>query len=221
MSSSFQALIFDFNGTLLWDTPLHNLAWDRYLKRHAISISDAEKNRLLHGKTNNEIFRLLLQRPLDPEELAACSEEKESIYRELCLDRKIQLAHGATELFAWCRGHTIPMAIATSSYRPNVDFFIEQFDLLQWFERDLIIYNDGNIRSKPDPQIFLIASEKLAVRPADLIIFEDSLAGIQSAEAAGAGKIIVVNSNRDSDLTSPHLIIDSLIDFDCEHWLRN
>jgi len=48
--------VFDFNGTLFWDTSFHNRAWDIFLENHSISLSDSEKHESLHGRTNREIL---------------------------------------------------------------------------------------------------------------------------------------------------------------------
>ena len=190
-----KAVIFDFNGTLLWDTKLHNRAWDVFLKGHGIVLSDEKKNYVIHGKTNNDIFKSLFKKEFDAPSMNKLSEEKESIYRNLCIETNIQLADGAVELFDYCKHNKIPFAIATSACKQNADFYINRFDLLKWFDADSIVYNDGTIKSKPDPEIFNIAIQKMNRNPKDVIIFEDSAAGINAATAAGAGEIIIVNSN--------------------------
>ncbi len=192
-----KALIFDFNGTLLWDTHLHNRAWDVFLQKHNIYLSDADKNQVIHGKTNQDIFKNLFNKEFDARVMTRLSEEKESIYRKLCLETDVQLADGAIELFEYSKHNGIPFAIATSAGKENVDFYIHRFNLLKWFDVDLIIYNDGTIKSKPDPEIFNIAIKELNTAPEDVVIFEDSTAGINAAIAAKAGEIIIVNSNNE------------------------
>jgi beta-phosphoglucomutase-like phosphatase (HAD superfamily) len=207
-----KALIFDFNGTLLWDTPLHNKAWDIFLVQHRIDLSDEEKTHVIHGKANNDIFKAIFNKEFDPPVLKKLSEEKESIYQDLCLETNIQLADGATELFDFCKSNAIPFAIATSSYKQNIDFYIKRFGLLKWFDEERIIFNDGTIRSKPDPEIFEIAIRKLNCRPENVVIFEDSIAGIKAAIAAKAGEIIIVNSNNDNYDGYGFQVINSLRD---------
>jgi beta-phosphoglucomutase-like phosphatase (HAD superfamily) len=209
-----KAVIFDFNGTLLWDTALHNQAWDVFLQKHRIGLSDADKARVIHGKTNNDIFRELFRRDFDAGALQELSEEKEAIYRGLCVQTGIQLADGAIGLFEFCRAKAIPFAIATSSYRENAEFFIDRFGLLSWFDPGLVIYNDGTIRSKPDPEIFAIAMARMGRRPQDVVIFEDSISGIQAAAAARAGRIVIVNSSRDDYSAYRHQVIHDLTEFD-------
>ncbi len=60
-----------------------------------------------------------------------------------------------------------------------------------------MIYNDGNIKSKPDPQIFQKAMNTMGLKRDETLVFEDSISGIIAAENANAAKIIIVNSNND------------------------
>ena len=62
------------------------------------------------------------------------------------------------------------------------------------------MYNDGTLKGKPEPDIFLRASARMQLSPSELIIFEDSKAGIKTAERAGAGKIYIVDSVGDPEL---------------------
>lgn len=214
MKKKYKAIIFDFNGTLLWDTPLHNKAWDIFLKEHHIRLTDKEKNTIIHGKTNKEIFKCLFKKEFDPHELNTLSEEKETIYRELCINSNIQLTQGSIHLFEFCTVKRIPISIATSSSQANVDFYIEQFGLLRWFPPDLIVFDDGTIKSKPDPAIFNTAMSRLNMKPNHVIIFEDSHAGIKAAEEAKAGKIVIVNSTNNNYADYRHEVLTDLTRFD-------
>jgi len=210
----YKGLIFDFNGTLLWDTPLHNLAWDRFLEKYHFVVSHEEKHEHFHGKTNREILEFLFRRELSTDEMEDLAEEKEILYRELCLEVNLGLAEGVRELFDYCTLNNIPMAIATSSQKINLDFFVQRYELHRWFSPERIVYNDGTIRSKPDPQMFHITMDRLGLKPEEVIIFEDSLAGIRAAEAASTGKVVVVNSNQERYPDVSHEVIIQFADFD-------
>lgn len=214
---SIKGVIFDFNGTLLWDTQLHNTAWDVFLNKHGISLSDEKKHQQIHGKLNTEIMRFLFGNKLESEEMERYILEKESIYQGLCMDMDdFSLAEGTIALFDHLKKKEIPFAIATAADLVNVDFYIKTFHLYKWFKKEYIIYNDGTVRGKPFPDIFLKALDVLGIEGKDSVIFEDSISGIKAAEAAGAGKIIIVNSN-DSDYTEfkdKHPIINNFNEVD-------
>ena len=155
---SKKSVIFDFNGTLLWDTQLHNIAWDIFLKKYGISLSDEEKHQRIHGRLNSEIMKYLFDNKLTNEEIKRYTLEKEYEYQRLCLELdNFSMAEGTVELFEKLKRRGIPFAIATASDLVNVEFYIKTFNLYKWFKKVHIIYNDGTVRGKPFPDIFLKA----------------------------------------------------------------
>ena len=192
---NIKAVIFDFNGTLLWDTKLHDDAFDIFLGKKGIRLSNQEKKDKIHGRHNEDIFNNIFPVKLTKEEIKAFSLEKEQIYRDICLQTDLPLAPGATEFFDFLKSRKIPFTIATGSERENVDFYFEHFQLNSWFDYSKVIYNDGNIKSKPHPQIFEIALNILGAQNTETLIFEDSVPGIQAAENVKAGEIIIIDSN--------------------------
>ena len=187
-------VIFDFNGTLFWDSEYQEKSWDEYLQYHDIQLTAAQKKEYIHGRNGKDTFEILFKRELSDEEVHQFTEEKEIIYRNECLRNTMELAPGAITLLNELREQNIPIAIATASGKSNVDFFIEKFGLLDYFETENIIYNDGTVKGKPDPEIFLKAMDQLGVDREKSIIFEDSFSGIQAAINSGASKVIIVNS---------------------------
>lgn len=190
-----KGVVFDFNGTLFWDTKIHNKAWDIILEKRGIRITDTEKNEKIHGKNNNDIWNTLFTEQVPEDEIDRFCFEKERIYRELCLKTDLQLAPGARDFLNFLMINKIPHTIATASGPENIDFFFRHLKLNYFFDRSKVIYNDGNILSKPHPQIFLIAIEILGILENETLVFEDSIAGIMAAENAGVGRIIIVDSN--------------------------
>lgn len=197
------AVIFDFNGTLFWDTKLHNKAWDIFLEKKGIGLSDQEKNARIHGKNNEDILRNII--PVIPpiEDIKKMSLEKERIYQDLCFQQSnMPLAPGAEDLLYFLLNHSIAFTIATASESENVDFYFRRLALSRFFDKSKVIYNDGQILSKPNPHIFQEAIRVLGVKESETLVFEDSIAGIIAAENARVRDIIIVNSS----------------DFDYSHW---
>jgi beta-phosphoglucomutase len=202
----YRGALFDFNGTLLWDTSYHNRAHDIFLEKHHIYLTDEEKSFKIHGKPNPEVFDALFERPLSPEEIRGMILEKELIYQQLIV-QDLRFAPGAEELLCWLKDERIPFAIATSAGIENVDFYFQHLNLERWFDRSLVIYDDGSFMGKPEPDIFVKTAERIKLPPSEIVIFEDSKAGIIAAERAGAGKIYIVDSNHDNYSPFTHTII--------------
>lgn len=188
-------IVFDFNGTLFWDTQLHIEAWMKYCAAHDVPLTLEEFYGKVHGKANEAIFEILFNGKLSPEEAAVEAEEKERIYREICVERGLGLAPGAEELLDHLKEIGMPFTIATASHKTNVDFFYEFARLNRWFRFEDLVYLDGTLPGKPAPAMFAKAMRIIGRTPADVLIFEDSPPGIQAAINAKAGSIILVNSD--------------------------
>lgn len=207
-------VIFDFNGTLFWDSEFQETAWDKYLESHNLNLTSAQKKEYIHGRNNKDTLEFIFKRELNDLEIEKYSEEKEIIYRNECIKHKMQLAPGAVELLNYLKAHGIPMAIATASGKSNVDFFINKLNLLNYFAEDHIIYNDGRIRGKPHPDIFEKAFEILGVNSYDSIIFEDSFSGIQAAINCKVANVIIVKSTKENYSEFKFPIIEHFDEFD-------
>jgi beta-phosphoglucomutase len=195
MAPELHGIIFDFNGVLLWDSHLHERAWQAFaLEKRGRPFTAEELKNHMHGRTNAEILGYLYGRPVAGAELAQYVEEKESAYQQMCLQAgdEFQLSPGAVELLDWLQTAEIPHTIATSSDKGNVDFFWQHLDLARWFAYDRLVYDDGSIPGKPAPHMYLRAAAQLALPPARCIVVEDSISGIQAAAAAGMGCVVAL-----------------------------
>ncbi len=204
-----KGVVFDFNGTLFFDTHLHNAAWDTFLERHGMVLNTEEKNLKIHGKNNSEILKGLFEQDLSKSDIQVLSIEKEDIYQEFCLGGSMELAPGAVEFLSFLTREKIPFTIATASDLYNLEFYFDQLKLSRYFDISTIVYSDGTVKSKPDPDIFLKAINLLDIEAGHTLVFEDSLSGIRAAERAGVGKIIIVaSSNHDYNEWSHQRIQD-------------
>ncbi len=191
----FKGVIFDFNGTLFYDTPKHIEAWREYSARlRGTPFSDDEMEKHMLGHTNEDIIAYAIGEKPDKKMVQRLAAEKEAVYREMCLNdmKNTKLAKGAVEFLEYLEQNSIPHTIATASDKTNVDFFIEIFHLKNWFDVSKIVYDDGKIPNKPEPDIYLKAASNLSLKPCECLVFEDAMAGIESAKRAGIGGIVAV-----------------------------
>lgn len=192
-----KGIIFDFNGTLYWDSQLHYDAWREYSKLlRGIEFTDEEMRDKMFGHTNEDIIEYAIGKKPTKDMVEKYGKEKEALYRKRCLlnPEKFKLAPGAIEFLNFLKENNIPRTIATMSEWDNVEFYIKEFHLENWFDIDKIVYSDGIISGKPAPDIFQIAAQKINLNPKDCIVVEDAIAGIKSAKSAGIGKIIAIAS---------------------------
>ncbi|MDY3844956.1 MAG: HAD family phosphatase [Ruminococcus sp.] len=200
-----KGIIFDFNGTMIFDEKFHNIAWRKFLENQiGRSVSDNEFQKYVHGRNAEATLSYFLQRNLKIEEVMMLEEEKEVIYRSLCLKSSdFKLADGLSEFLNELLNAGVPFTIATASGLKNMEFFFEQLNLSKWFEFDKVVYNDGTLPGKPEPDLFLKAADKIGKDIKKCVIFEDAGSGIEAAKRAGANMIIGVESmlNRDTLLS--------------------
>lgn len=211
---AIKGVIFDFNGTLFFDTHLHNQAWNIFLKQHSFTLTDEEKNKRIHGKNNAAILSNLFSDALTTEDIKRLSIEKEDIYQSLCLKEDMKLASGSEDILEYLVGNEVPFTIATASDLYNLEFYFEHLNLNRYFDLSKIVYSNGKVKSKPNPEIFLKAMDILNINPDQTLIFEDSPAGIKAAESAKAKKIIIVKSTNDDYSKWNHQIIRSFSEID-------
>lgn len=195
MITDCKGVLFDFNGTLFFDSDKHVLAWGKLSKDlRGDGISPEELQTHFYGVPNNRAIEYLLQRSCSEEELTEYSKRKEAYYRKYCREDKknFHLVSGATALFSTLQEKEIPFAIASASIKDNIDFFVESFGLETWFDRDRIVYDDGRFRNKVE--MFRYAASVIGVPVENCLIFEDSESGIRDALKAGCRNVVVVDS---------------------------
>ncbi len=210
-----KAILFDFNGTMFFDSEKHDQAWQIFLPKFSTRFISLEEQLAYnpHGRSNDAIIRHFLGEELPQEKIRAFSEEKEQIYRDLCLDdpENLKFVDGLTEFLDDLKRRQVPMNIATASEKSNLDFYIREFHLENWFDPDKIAYIDGKTRGKPEPDLFLKAAQNIGMHPQDCVVFEDSPHGALAARRAGVLKVFAIERTPGAfgDLThTDHVISD-------------
>jgi len=191
----YKGIIFDFNGVLWFDSHLQEQVWRQMsIEIRGIPLSLEEITIHVHGRNNRHALEYLTGESLSVKEIENLTEKKEETYRRLCLAEgdRFTLSPGATELFEYLIAHRIPHTIATASEKTNLDFFINHLSLEKWFNRELIVYDDGSFPGKPSPDIYLRAARNIGLEPGVCVVVEDSVSGIEAAATAGIGCVIAL-----------------------------
>lgn len=189
-------IIFDFNGTMFFDSKLHIRAWASYVEEiTSVSVNERDIEKYIVGKTGKEILEHFLGYELNQDMIEQLSEEKEGIYRKLCRDSKARLAPGLKKFLDFLVENNIPRTIATTANLSNVMYYFETFDLYRWFEPDKVVYHDKRYRDKPAPDLYLVACKLINKAPERCLVFEDSRLGIMAAESAGVKNIVAVKGD--------------------------
>ena len=149
------------------------------------------------GSTNKQVSVSLFGNLLSEGEISALGNEKEEIYRKMYRPH-IKPVVGLPQLLQYVAGQGIPIALATSAPPENVEFTLQATGLKKYFG----VITDSSMvsRGKPDSQVYLVTANKLGVKPAECIVFEDSVPGIKSAINAGMRVIVVATTHKPEEL---------------------
>ena len=184
MGMRYKGVIFDLDGVICSTDELHYLAWKEIADRCQIPF-DREMNDQLRGVSRMESLERILSHgrgEWTQEQKRRLAEEKNARYRELLgtLSEK-DILPGVPETLQALRARGLALAIGSSS--KNAVVILERLGLSGWF--DAVADGTQIKRSKPDPEVFLLAANKLGLPAADCLVVEDAQAGIQAAHAGG------------------------------------
>lgn len=199
-----EGIIFDLDGTLIDNNAYHIDAWKEFYKKMNMEFTpDTYKNRI-NGRISKAIFPNILGRELSDDEIMQYDDEKESLYRTLYRPH-IQPVKGLLDFLEKLKQENYSMAIATSGLPPNIEFMFENIAIKRYFSA---VVNASNIiKGKPHPEIFEKAAEAINANPKRCIAFEDSVAGIRSAKAAGMKVIGLTTTHTKEDVREADFII--------------
>jgi len=188
--TTFDAIIFDFDGVILNTELYHFKAWERALAKQDIVFtwSDYEdcKSRgkafvIKKVETEHEIS-------FDDETIKKLMLDKDQYFKEfsMSLSEKDYIP-GSLNYIKALFDSGMPLGVASSGVTTKK--LIKQFKIDAYF--NIILDGSDDIKRKPDPDIYLAAARELCVSPKKCLVFEDSLVGVEAAKAAGMTVVYV------------------------------
>lgn len=178
-----KAIIFDMDGVLVDSEPFHIEIENRQFSLNGIPISEEEHQSYM-GSTSVVMWNKIAEHhklPIPVEELIE-QNRLESI-RYFSALNEIPVMPGLVDLLEKLQTKNYPMAVASSSYPEIIDLILERTNLKKYFQ--VIVSGQEAGKSKPEPDIFILAAQKLEVKPEYCLVVEDSANGIKAANAAG------------------------------------
>lgn len=185
-AGSFQAYLFDCDGTIADSMPLHYLGWKQALSEQGCDFPE-DLFYKWGGMPVHEIISTLNQQQGLNMPVEAVAIRKESLYYEYL--PRLTAVPEVLEVIETSHG-SLPFAVVSGSTRESVTASLGSLNLLDKFQT-LVCAGDYQ-RSKPHPEAFLLAAERLGVPPQNCLVFEDTHMGIQAATAAGMASIKIL-----------------------------
>ncbi|MBQ6559900.1 MAG: GNAT family N-acetyltransferase [Erysipelotrichaceae bacterium] len=214
VKQKIEAVLFDFNGTLFFDSDINRIAWKDTLEELSGGKLDfATFYMQCVGTRNQPLVEKAFEElgiPVDEEQVMYWAKRKETrYYQEYCRKyERNQLAPGAIDFISYLKEKGIPYTMCTASLIENVEFYFSHLGLDKWFDINKVIYDDGiHINKK---EMYLDGAAILEKPIRSCLVIDDSLQSIQGAIDAGCRQIIAIRNESTPDLPE---IIQTVDDF--------
>ncbi|MFS4494304.1 beta-phosphoglucomutase [Maribacter sp. 2308TA10-17] len=185
--------IFDLDGVIVDTAKYHYLAWRNLAEELGFEFTE-EQNELFKGVSRKRCLEILLEIgnvKATQEQFDLWMIEKNEDYLKYIekMDAS-EILPDVAKVLDYLKERNIPIALGSAS--KNAKPILEKVKLLSYF--DCIVDGNNVTKAKPDPEVFLIAAEKLGVDPNNCVVFEDAVAGVEAANAANMVSIGIGDS---------------------------
>jgi len=180
------AVLWDMDGTLVDSEEFHWLSWRDTMAAEGLPIT-RDQFVVTFGQRNDSILPRWLGAHAAPDRIQRVGDVKEALYRKLVRNSGIAPLPGAAEWVRRLYQEKWRQAVASSAPRANVEIVLEVIGLAGCFQA--IVSAEDVTAGKPNPQVFLTAASRLAVAPAECVVVEDAVAGVEAARRAGMRSI--------------------------------
>lgn len=199
-----RAVAFDFNGTLSQDEPIMCAIYERLFAEHGRPMTEAQYYSLLAGNTEESIIGGWLG--VEGAALAELVVERIRRYQEAVADGStVTAAHREAVRYVAAR---VPVAVVSGAYREEIAPVLEAAGIADLFAT--VVAADDVSHGKPHPESYELLVERLGngIEPAEVLVFEDTEAGIASAKAAGMRCVAVRGTLPDERLSRADELVD-------------
>ena len=175
------AVIWDVDGTLVDTAEMHFQAWVDLCRDLGRDFTRADFAATF-GRRNPEIIAHLFGDRFSAADVAAIGDRKEVLYRSEA-KKGVALLPGVASMLEGLKQAGFVQAIGSSAPHANLELILELTGVARYVSA--VVGAEDTTRGKPDPQVFLVAAQRLGVEPGRCVVFEDAVAGVQAARAGG------------------------------------
>ncbi len=197
MAGEPRAVVWDLDGVLVDSAAAHNMSWQVMSERYRVAYDPDKDFPNIFGKHNTDIINMMWQ-VTDPARVAEMTDAKETAFRREAA--RLKALPGAVELVQELARRGWKQAIGSSAPMENIRVLLGATGVGAYMQA--IASGDDVTAGKPDPQVFLIAFERLGVSPRNGVVIEDAPAGIQAGVRAGAATLGVTTTQSAEALQS-------------------
>lgn len=201
------AFIFDMDGVIVDSNPFHKIALKQFCQKYGRNLSEDELREKIYGRRNQDWLKTIFGK-LSPEKSKEYADEKEALFRKV-YENDIKPLAGLTDFLKKLDEQGVPRAIATSAPGENVTFTLEKTGITRYF--DIILDGTFVSHGKPHPEIYLKTADALGLKPKNCVVFEDSLAGVESARKAGCKVVGLTTTHSREELYETDWILNNFV----------
>ena len=204
------AAIFDMDGVLVDTYHAHFASWREMAEAEGLHFTEAEFAPTF-GRTSREIIAHFWgDGRYGNREIALLDDRKEEGFRRI-IAADFPAMPGVFELLPELRDAGFALAVGSSGPPENVALVLDRLETRSTF--DAVVTATDVTRGKPDPQVFLIAAERLGLPPARCVVIEDAALGVEAAQAAGMVSVGLASTGRTrQSLAAAELVVDALVE---------
>jgi len=210
LRQSKKTILWDMDGVISDSYSFHFGAWQETFAKRGIEFTKEDSTRLF-GTTNDFIIGSIMSKELPERDVKIMVQEKEEAFRRKATGR-IKPFPGVIRLLNALKRGNFRVGLVSSEPRESVDLALSELNLAGIF--NCIVFGQEVSESKPNPQIYLLASEKLQATPDDCVVIEDSPPGVKAAKTAGMKCLAVTTTHRRENLQEADTVVDSLQNVD-------
>lgn len=199
-----EAVIFDLDGSMVDSMWMWRAIDIEYLGRFGIELPD-NLQACIEGMSFSETAVYFKERFCLPDDLDTIKAD----WNQMAWDKyayEVPVKEGVAELLQYCMDHGIKVGIATSNSRELVENVVKARHLEQYF--DCIMTGCDVAKGKPAPDIYLAVAKELNVLPANCLVFEDIIPGIEAGKAAGMRVCAVYDKYSEHQDEEKHRLAD-------------
>jgi len=210
-----KAFLFDLDGVIVDTAIYHYQAWKEMANSLGFDISE-KFNEQLKGVSRMDSLDIILKHGgvevSDEEKLVLATQKNENYLNLVSKMSSADILPGVSDFFEQVKKENIKIALGSVS--KNAKLILERIGMLDDF--DAIIDGTKISKGKPDPEVFLKGAEELDFLPAECLVFEDAVAGVEAAKRAG---MKAVGIGKKDVLTQADVVFDDLVGVDIHELL--
>lgn len=212
---SFKAAIFDMDGVVVDTVPIHFNAWKRMFADYGHDFTFEEYKEKVDGIPRIDGAKAVLTK-LSDDQIIEASNKKQEYFLEEIVNAPIPKYQSTIDLIFDLKSRGIKVAVISAS--KNAPSILERIGLIE--KLDASVSGHDVTKGKPDPQVFLIAAERLGKAPSESIVFEDAVLGVEAAKRAKMKCVGIDRYGDRSRLEKANIVVSDLSEINYDDLIK-